>query len=296
MEQIKRILQYHFRSATWKIARSKDGQQSAGYRAQNETIAVFVKFTDTIAALQRLGEIAVAPRVLASGIDQGRAYVVQEYITGKYPDWQWFATHLPLLASCIQRYHSDQPLTELLSQSTATKYHEHVALDLVQLEARFFSPNTEVLHTPEIMAAFEELKSQAQRLQPARLVPVHIDPNTRNILLTDERLLLVDWDGILLSDPMRDVGLLLWWYVSQHQWPDFFQSYGSSLDDASVEKIFWWVARTSFAIALWLAEHRHECTPFLQDFLAALAKKSNPHAVFDRDEPERSHSSDVWNH
>ena len=138
MEQIKRILQNHFSGTTWEIARSKDGQQNAGYHAQNGSVEVFVKFTDVVAALQRLGEIAVAPRVLASGMDQGRTYVVQEYVTGTYPDWQWFSTHLPLLASCIQRYHSDQPLTELLSKPIATGYQEHVALDLAQLEAQFF--------------------------------------------------------------------------------------------------------------------------------------------------------------
>lgn len=280
MEQIKRILQNHFNSTTWKVTRSKDGQQNAGYYAHNGSIEVFVKFTDAVAVLQRLGEIAVAPRVLASGMDQGSTYVVQEYIGGKYPDWRWIAAHLPILASCIQRYHSDQPLIDLLSQSTTTEYHEHIALDLAQLEAQFAALNTEVLRTPEITTAFGELKRQAQKLQPVRLVPVHIDPNTRNMLLTDETFLLVDWDGILLSDPMRDVGLLLWWYVSRRRWPDFFQSYGSSLDDAVVERIFWWAARTSFAVALWHAERQHECTAFLQDFLAALARKSNPHAVF----------------
>lgn len=280
MDQIKRILQNHFNDPAWEIARTKDGQQSAGYHAQSGNVEVFVKFTDAVAALQRLGEIAVAPRVLASGMDQGRTYVIQEYVRGTYPDWQWLATHLPVLASCVQRYHGDQPLTDLLSTPTAIEYHEHVALDLAQLEVRFSSLHTEGLQTPEITTAFDELKRQTQRLQPVRLVPVHLDPNTRNMLLTDETLLLVDWDGILLSDPMRDVGLLLWWYISQRRWPDFFQSYGAALDEASVDRIFWWAARTSFAVALWLAEHHYECTAFLQDFLAALARKSNPHAVF----------------
>ncbi len=280
MEQIKYILQHHFGSTTWDITRSKDGMQSAGYCAQNGDRKVFVKFTDSVAALQRLGEIAVAPRVLASGMDQGRAYVVQEYITGHYPDWRWFAAHLPALASCIRLYQSDQPLTKLLSKNTATIYQEHIALDLAQLEALFFSLNADELHTPEITAAFVELKIQARRLQPVSLVPVHIDPNTHNMLLTDSRLLLVDWDGIQLSDPMRDVGLVLWWYVEPRHWPAFFQSYGASMDNASVERIYWWTARTSFAVALWHMEHQRECASFLQDFLAALAKKSNPHAAW----------------
>jgi thiamine kinase-like enzyme len=213
-------------------------------------------------------------------MDEGRTYVIQEYISGEYPDRQWFATHLPVIASCIQRYHEDQPLTNLLSQTTSGGYHEHIALDLAQLEGRFSSLNAEVLHTPEITMAFEELKSQVPELQPARLVPVHIDPNTHNMLLTGETFLLIDWDGILLSDPMRDIGLLLWWYVSQRHWPDFFQNYASSLDDALAARIFWWAARTSFAVALWHVEHQRECSAFLQDFLAALAKKSNPHATF----------------
>jgi thiamine kinase-like enzyme len=213
-------------------------------------------------------------------MDQGRTYVIQEYITGNYPDWQWFATHLPILALCVQRYHSDQPLNELLSHSTTTRYHEHIAQDLAQLEAQFSLLKAEALYTPDITTAFKELKGQVRRHQPVGIVPVHIDPNTHNMLLTDEKVLLVDWDGIQLSDPMRDVGLLLWWYVPQHRWPDFFQSYGSSLDEASIERIFWWAARTSFAVALWHAEHGHECSHFLHDFLAALAKKDNPHAVF----------------
>lgn len=280
MEQIERILHNHFASTTWEIARTQDGQQNAGYHAQSGNREVFVKFTDAVAALQRLGEIAVAPRMLASGKDQGRMYVVQEYIRGTYPDWQWLAMHLPVWASCIRRYHDDPLLKRLLSNPTATEYREHIALDLAQLEAQFFSLTTDGLRTPAITTAFAELKRQAQRLQPATLVPVHIDPNTRNMLLTNERFLLVDWDGILLSDPMRDAGLLLWWYVAPHRWPDFFQSYGSSLDEALVERIFWWAARTSFAITLWHAEHQYEYTAFLQDFLAALARKSNPHAVF----------------
>ncbi len=37
---------------------------------------------------------------------------------------------------------------------------------------------------------------------------------------------MVDWDDIRLSDPMQDIGLLLWWYVAREYWPAFFQNYG----------------------------------------------------------------------
>ena len=84
---------------------------------------------------------------------------------------------------------------------------------------------------------------------------------------------------------MRDIGLVLWWYVAPRQWPDFFQSYSGALDGASIEKIFWWTARTSFAVALWHVAHSYDCRPFLQDFLAALAQQDNPHAVFQPEKP-----------
>ena len=91
---------------------------------------------------------------------------------------------------------------------------------------------------------------------------------------------MVDRDNLQLSDPMRDAGLLLWWYVSPTQWPIFFKAYGLLLDENLVNRIYWWAARTSFAIALWHVEHEFDCTAFLQDFLAALNRFDNPRAIF----------------
>jgi aminoglycoside phosphotransferase (APT) family kinase protein len=280
MENVRHILQKHFPKTAWNISQPKDGQLRVSYFAQNERQQVFIKCNVPIDALHRLGEIEVAPRVLASGMCDDTSYVVQEYITGRYPDWRWFKHHLPLLATFMRRYHDDDQLTSLLSTTMITNYNDRVALDMATLETQFRSLDADVLHAPEIVLAFEILKNQAQKLHPAKLVPVHPDPNTKNMLLVDTKLLLVDWDNLQLSDPMRDAGLLLWWYVSPRQWPVFFQAYGVPVDEYLVDRIFWWAARTSFAIALWHVEHGYDCTAFLQDFVAALNRGSNPHSVF----------------
>ena len=107
------ILQRHFNAIDWLITSPKDGQQKGCFVAQHGLERVFIKLEVPVAALQRLGEIEVAPRVIASGTTDGISYVVQEYITGNYPDWRWFATHLPVLAAFIKRYHTDQPLGSL---------------------------------------------------------------------------------------------------------------------------------------------------------------------------------------
>ena len=277
---VKNLLQDHFRIASWAITVPHDGMQKACYIAQSGVLKVFVKFDVPVEPLRRLGEIGVAPRVIASGIQGGISYVVQEYMVGSYPDWQWFADHLAPLARFVLRYHSDTFLAELLTRNVGMGYEEHIAQEIADLEARFTTLGAGVLHTPEITEAFDTLKGQAKLLHPVELVPIHTDPNTKNILLVDGRLYMVDWDNIRLSDPMQDVGLLLWWYVAKQRWQAFFQSYGLSMDEQLTDRIFWWAARTSLAIAFWLIEHHFDCEPFLKDFVAAVRKESNPHAVF----------------
>jgi hypothetical protein len=109
MEKVRHIFQKHFPNKVWNIALPKDGQHRASYIAQCEQQQVFIKFDVPSDAIQRLGEIEIAPRVLASGICEGKSYVVQAYITGKYPNWRWFANQLPYLATFIKRYHNDDP-------------------------------------------------------------------------------------------------------------------------------------------------------------------------------------------
>ncbi|MGI9061122.1 MAG: phosphotransferase [Ktedonobacteraceae bacterium] len=280
MDKVTRILQQHFHIARWTITPPVDGQQKTCFVAQSGKQKVFVKFDVPLAPLLRLGEIGVAPRVLASGTEDDIPYVVQEYITGNYPDWRWFAEHLSTLATFIRHYHTDMQLAALLTSEESTNYAEHIALDIANLEAQFTSLESDVLHTPEITAAFAALKAQAKYLQPVALVPIHADPNSKNILLLADKMLMVDWDDIRLSDPMQDIGLLLWWYVARERWQDFFQNYGLPMNEQLTDRMFWWAARSSFAIALWHVAHHYDCASFLKDFVAAVRQESNPHAVF----------------
>lgn len=281
MNNIERILQTHFPIANWTIHPSRDGQPGRCYVAESEGLKVFIKSDVAVAVLRRLSEIGVAPRVLAAGVEHDRSYVIQEYIAGRYPDWRWFASHLSLLATFVRRYHDDQGLAALLSQDAPTHFDEHVARDLKQLERRF-QVNEALVGDADMALAFGKLREQAKRLQPVALAPVHVDPNTKNILLVGDSLLMVDWDDALLSDPVRDVGLLLWWYVAKQQWAAFFEAYGLPLDEAVMQRMYWWTARTSFAGALWQVEHGYDGKAFFADFVAALQGEDNPRAVYHR--------------
>ena len=52
------------------------------------------------------------------------------------------------------------------------------------------------------------------------LVATHGDPNPQNLLVSRFGITLIDWDGAALSDPLRDVGPLLWWFIPPTRWPE----------------------------------------------------------------------------
>ena len=289
MNKVEYSLQTYLPGKNWTITQPQDGAHKKSYIAQCEEVKVFLKFDVPAELLKRLGEIGVGPQVVASGSIDEETYVLQNYLAGNYPDGRWLANHLPLLAQVIKRYHTDRQLTLLLKEKFPISYAEHLRLDLEQLEKRFFALNGEILHTPEIALAFHTLQTQAQNLQSTTLVPVHADPNTKNMLVVSSALYLLDWDEIALSDPLRDIGLVLWWYIPPQKWPEFFAAYDLQPDEKHLTKIYWWCARTSFSVALWLAERGYDCWPFLQDFLAAIKGEDNPHAVF------RRNQLSIWN-
>jgi hypothetical protein len=92
---------------------------------------------------------------------------------------------------------------------------------------------------------------------------------------------MLDWEEIALSDPMRDVGLFLWWYVPPHKWREFFEVYDHTAPepgDPTHDGIYWWAARRSLEVALWLDRHDHKSAAqvFLTDFIAAAHRSGNP--------------------
>jgi hypothetical protein len=85
---------------------------------------------------------------------------------------------------------------------------------------------------------------------------------------------------IALADPMREIAQWLCWYVAQDQWPAFFARYGCALDQALVDRLFWWSARASFANAIWHLGRRYPHAVIVRDCWDALRREIAPHQVF----------------
>jgi len=199
-----------------------------------------------------------------------------------------------LLAETTRRYRDDPELRRLLGAggrggeaAYESGYREHLTRELEGLAEQCSHLAAEERLdrslAADLDAALAELERQARNLRPVELAPVHGDPNPLNLILTRgerDRLLLVDWDDLLLSDPMRDVSQWLCWYVSQERWSTFFARCRLEPNRALSDRVFWWSARASFANVLWRIARRYPCEVFLRDCWGALRRRVKPHQVF----------------
>jgi len=272
MNNARELLLQVFGPGDWAIEKPQNGRRKECYIASSRNRKVFVKFDVPIKSLQRLSDAGFAPRVLASGSYQGVPYVIQEFLDGVHPDRDWIVAHVGEVANLMKAYHEDAQLTEILAEEGSLEYRDRLNQDLDQLAMTVERPESAV----PLRAQFAQLKEMAADFDAVELAPVHNEPNTGNMLVRQEKLMFIDWDEVLLSDPMRDVGVFLWWYVPLTQWKEFFQRYGAALTSQQEAKIYWFAARASLVIYLWRMEHGYPDGGFREDFVAALNVQPNP--------------------
>lgn len=273
--EIVALLRNHLGGKRWSVQRTK-GRSKESYVARSEGTAAFLKLDINLPPLLRLADLGVAPSVLGSGTFQGRPYAVQEYIDGRHPDRQWFADHLADVAAFAHRYHDDPILKNLL---VVPGHSIDFTREAANVRAALAAARDRGFPIERVEKDCAELLATAKTLSPVSPVPVHADPNRKNFLITTNRFVVLDWDDVILSDPLRDTGTILWWYVPRSKWSEFFDAYGISADIGTYDRAYWWAAKTSLSVAVWLNEqgYQAEMADFLEDFGAAANKRENPH-------------------
>jgi len=273
--KVEKILGRHFPEQAWRITRPRSGLQKEAYIVQSERHKLFLKFDADTPAWQRLAEIGAAPPLIGTGVYDRRPYVIQRFMEGEHPDRRWFTQNITLLAEFIHRYQTDRPLKEILTTSPGQSYAEHVWREVGTLESALNRTGSRRFNSDRFRQGFSLFREQARQLEAVPLMPVHADPSPGNFLVTKHGITMLDWDEVLLSDPMRDVGPVVWWYLPQDRWQAFFDLYGAPLDRS---RIFWWAARRSVEIALWFDEREANdaARTFLDDFYLTVQHQENP--------------------
>lgn len=268
------IVKQHLPKGKWTINKSSIGASEQAYIADSGKEKLFIKFGVNIHALKRLSDLGVTPKVVSSGIEGGNQFVVQEFIEGKKPNKDWFEQNIKELAKFIKTYHQDKDLKDILAKDEKHSYEENIEVVLKGLDNDIKKSNSDLFNAPEIKEVIKMLREKGNGLKPTPLVPTHSDPNPQNLLLTENRIVMVDWDDIFLSDPMKDICLILWWYIPRNKWDEFFKVYGKELDE---EKLRWWIARNNLSIAGWYGKQGNSeyVKFFIDDALFALEGKDN---------------------
>jgi hypothetical protein len=238
---------------------------------------VFIKFDVNIKPLKRVCDLNLAPQLLSSGEYNKRTYIIQEFIEGKFPDRSWFTSNLIDLATFINKYHSDNTLFEILKKNSKLDYFSNVSDSLLFIEHDLGNIKDEA--SSDFERYLSQLRDKSSELSTVEVVPTHADPNYKNFLLTKNKIYMIDWDDVRLSDPIRDIAPLLWWYVNKKKWPILFNKLDMPINDTLMNRFYWWMARQSLTIAIFFAK-RHDIQQtqyYLEDFSAALNQENNPH-------------------
>jgi hypothetical protein len=272
------ILARHFPGEQWRLARPSYGLQKEAYIGRSDRRNVLLKFDGDTPAWERLVAIGAAPELLARGRHDGRPYMIQAFVEGTHPDRAWFAQNLAVVGSFFRRLHNDEQLREILAAPRPASFAEHVRHEVSTLAGALSAASGGFVSSARLLDAFDRFSEQSGQLRPVPLVPVHPDPSPANMLVTQHGLMMVDWDGVLLSDPMRDASLVAWWYLPEDRWQSFFDRVGTVVDR---DRIFWWVARRSLEVALWFDARREDesARAFLDDFYRATGHRDNPRVV-----------------
>jgi hypothetical protein len=278
-DRIRDILRDRFGIGDWVIERPHQGAKRVCAIATSPTMRVFVKLDVRVDVLERLGDLDIAPPVLAHGRAGAATYVVQAHIDGISPGREWLQGHIEEAGVLFGRWHADTRLATMLRPDAGGSFAAYMHDELSSLQRRLDRRREPVFLTRETREACRRLVAIPDEWDPVDLAPVHGEPNTSNMLVGRDGLRFVDWDEIRLADPLRDVGPFLWWYLPEREWGRFFEVAGHDWSEAIRDKVYWYAARASLDVALWHYESGHGSDRgFLADCIAAVKLRGNPRA------------------
>ncbi len=152
--------------------------------------------------------------------------------------------------------------------------------DISNIGKQIVRVNADQYKTQKFRNYYKRFIKQGKLITNTSPKVIHADPNQNNIIVTDANIYMVDWDNILLSDPLRDIGLILWWYLKKEHWLKAFKRFGLADNQETYHRLYWWVAARSLTISLWFLINKNsvkESLSYLEDFYFAVDKKENPH-------------------
>ncbi|MDT2767541.1 phosphotransferase family protein [Globicatella sulfidifaciens] len=137
----------------------------------------------------------------------------------------------------IKQIHQSEHLLILLRrvQSNAFK-----PLDFIDLYFEGLPPSlTQHRFFNEVVRFLED--SVDDDFYQCRYTVCHGDLNHNNFMIDeDQKLFLVDWEGVKIADPISDLTWFLLQYFKPSEWMDWFDRYQFEFDDSFYKRVKWY--------------------------------------------------------
>jgi len=91
----------------------------------------------------------------------------------------------------------------------------------------------------------------------------------------DGQIYLNDWDDAIIADRAYDLGMMLYSYVDEAAWPEWFEHYGHPLTNDLKQRMHWYVVAQAVLSLYWYEDMRHPDVEDSYHFLEQLLEYSN---------------------
>ncbi|GBG96659.1 phosphotransferase family protein [Lactococcus termiticola] len=210
------------------------GSSGNAYSARVDKERLFIKKNGNpfLASIVMEG---ITPRVLwTSRTIEGDTLSAQPWISGHTlsPD-DMTDTQINVILSHLHRSHK---LVESYKKMGSQLVTPAVLLEQAENSVDLLKTNS---YLTKVIA---ELKASIPELKEDEIRVVHGDVNHKNWMLEDktQKLYLVDWDTVFLSDPCVDIAHILSHYIKPSDWKAWLQYSGYVPTDKLMEKIAWY--------------------------------------------------------
>lgn len=210
------------------------GGSGNAYTARNDESRVFIK-KNANPMLTSIYLEGITPRVLwTKRTVEGDMLSAQPWINGhtltpeEMSDTQ--------INQILSHLHKSKKLIDSYKKLGSTAVFPEHLLDTV------YNSSTAIKNSIYLTGVTQEMRKNIPALLEDEITVVHGDVNHNNWLVDDEteRVYLVDWDTVFLSDPMVDMAYILSHYIRPVDWSRWLTYSGYQPQENVMNKVAWY--------------------------------------------------------
>ncbi|MDX1258206.1 phosphotransferase family protein [Exiguobacterium sp. K1] len=208
----------------------------------------------------------IVPKLLwTKRIYSGDVISAQQFIEGQELEPEMMER--PEVARLLGKIHDSKELLFMLQQLD----QRPIEPDELLRQCRLYFQPAELAQPELIEQAIDYLSERLTYVRTDEQVVCHSDLNHNNWLVgTDGHLYLNDWDDAIIADRAYDLGMMLYSYVDEECWPEWFAHYGHPLTKDLKQRMYWYVVAQAVLSIYWYEDTMHPDATESYLFLAQL--------------------------